>query len=260
MKRSPCLRTRPQDVARLEAQEVGILLLQRGFDLVPGDRGRNRRVVAAAQGVHGDGGLRAVVLAPVDEHLALAQLLLHLRDDVLRVVALERLGDRVRERLGLLVGDLRVQRDVELKALGARRLGERLEAEVLEHRLDREADTAAVEDVGGRAGVEVEDQAGGALDVLGERERRVQLQRRQLRQPDQRGEVVADDEVQQALAPELQRRRVHPVGRVRGGALLVERLVGNAVWEAHPRKGSAPPGGAGSPGRSARSSRWPRPW
>ena len=38
----------------------------------------------------------------------------------------------MRERLRLLVGDLRVQRDVDLEALGPRGLREALEAEVAE--------------------------------------------------------------------------------------------------------------------------------
>ena len=87
--------------------ESGSSRLERSLDLVPVDGRRDRRPLAGPQRVDGDRRLVLVVLAPVDEDLALAQLLRHLRDDQLRGLPLEQLGDGVGERLRLLVGDLR---------------------------------------------------------------------------------------------------------------------------------------------------------
>ena len=70
------------------------------LDLVPGDRGRDGRALAGAQRVDGDRRLALVVLGPVDEDLALAFDLLHLRDDLVRGLLLEQLGDRFGERFG----------------------------------------------------------------------------------------------------------------------------------------------------------------
>ncbi len=48
-----------------------------GLDLVPGQRSRHRGPLLGAQRVHAHRGLVVVVLAPVDEHLAAADLLRH---------------------------------------------------------------------------------------------------------------------------------------------------------------------------------------
>ena len=56
-----------EDVGRGEEKVVG---LPAGGHLVPRDRGRHGGAAPGAQRVGGDGGLGAVVLAPVDEHLA----------------------------------------------------------------------------------------------------------------------------------------------------------------------------------------------
>ena len=74
-----------------------------------------------------------MVLGPVDEDLALAFDLFHLRDDLVRGLLLEQLGDRFGERFGRLVVDFVVERDVDLQALGARGLREALDPEVAEH-------------------------------------------------------------------------------------------------------------------------------
>jgi hypothetical protein len=52
-----------------------------------------------AQRVHRDGRLALGVLAPVDEHLSLAQLLGHPRHDLVRIHPLQELGDGLRVRL-----------------------------------------------------------------------------------------------------------------------------------------------------------------
>ena len=55
-----------------------------GLEFVPGARCRHRRVRSPAQRVRRDGGLGAVVLAPVQQHPALAQRLLHVADHQFR--------------------------------------------------------------------------------------------------------------------------------------------------------------------------------
>ena len=108
------------------------------------------------------------------------------------MLLLQQLGDGLRERLGLLVGRLHVQRHVDLEPLGARRLGEALEAEPVEQRADPDGDAAAVDDVRRGAGVEVEDHHRRAIDVLRQRERGVQLEIGEVRGPGQRGQVVGE--------------------------------------------------------------------
>ena len=105
-------------------------------DLVPGQRRRDRRPLHRPQRVDVDRRLVAVVLAPVHEHLAGALGLAHVRDDALRVAALEQLRQPARERARVRVGDpRRVQRQVDLHALRARRLRERLQPEMVERQL-----------------------------------------------------------------------------------------------------------------------------
>ena len=97
-----------QHVGRLEDERGGVAALGGRFDLLPGDRGRDGRAFAGAQRVDGDRRLALVVLGPVDEDLALAFDLLHLRDDLVGGLLLEQLGDRFGERFGLVVGGLLV--------------------------------------------------------------------------------------------------------------------------------------------------------
>ena len=85
--------------------------------LAPGARRGDRRMRPAAQRVRRDRGLVAVVLAPVDQHLAVAQRLLHVADDEVGVVGLERPGELVGDRRHLVAGELAVQRGVEVDAL-----------------------------------------------------------------------------------------------------------------------------------------------
>src|SRR3954468_6396935 len=116
-----------QHLVLLERQRVGVL------HLIPGHGSGDRGPVLRAQRVDVDGGLVLVVLAPVDQHLAAAQVLRHPRHDEVRVVLLEQLRDRLREWLGVGVGDVvGVERNVDLKPLRAGCLRERLEAERLE--------------------------------------------------------------------------------------------------------------------------------
>jgi hypothetical protein len=164
-----------------------------------------------------------VVLAPVDQHLALAQLLLLLRDDQLRVLGLEVAGERVREPLGpVVVVDLVVvERHVDLDALRARRLREALQAQLRERLAQHERHLAALAQAGPGPRIEVERHHARPVDVVHERQRRVQLEVGQVREPDQRREVVADAEVDR-LRAQLDRLRAHPLRAVRGTLLLVE--------------------------------------
>ena len=183
---SPASKTRPEPSPLSAAR----------LDLVPGDRGRGGRALAGAQRVDGDRRFAAVVLGPVDEDLALAFDLFHLRDDQVRGLLFEQLGDRFGERFGRLVADLLgVERDVDLHPLRARGLGEALDVEVAEQVAQAQRHPAAVDDVGRRPGVEVEGEHGRPRRRPGQRERGVQLDRRQLRHPDQGRPAVADAEV-----------------------------------------------------------------
>ena len=77
------------------------------------------RLLAAAQGVRRDGGLRAGVLRPVEEHLAGPPRLGHRRGDLLRVLLLELLGDLLGQRGGPVGVELAGQGGVQVQALAA---------------------------------------------------------------------------------------------------------------------------------------------
>ena len=76
--------------------------------------------------------------------------------------------------------------------------------------------------VAGGPGIEVEGEHGRHLDPGCLRERRVQLQRGELREPDQRGLVVDQGEVDRAGPVGEHGRRLHPLRAVLGAALLEE--------------------------------------
>ncbi len=89
-----------------------------------------------------------------------------------------------------------------------------------------QADPAALDDVGGRSGIEVEGEDGGAFGRSREGERGVELDRRQLRHPDQRRPAVADAEVDLArMRAGFDARGLHPFRPVLGAALLEEGRV-----------------------------------
>ena len=103
-RRACCTRLSTSPASKLSAS--GSSRSSASLDLLPLHGRRDGRPLARPQRVDGDRRLVLVVLAPVDEHLALAQLLRHPRDDQVGLGALERLRDGVGERLRLLVGDL----------------------------------------------------------------------------------------------------------------------------------------------------------
>ena len=90
--------------------------------LLPAHRRGHARHGEGPQRVGGDRRLGGVVLAPVDEHLARAQVAAHVGEHLARMLALGQLGDLPRRAVGLLPGPGRVQTGVELQALGAARL------------------------------------------------------------------------------------------------------------------------------------------
>ncbi len=199
--RSPCSLDPLQHLVGLEAQAVRIAGVEGVGDLVPGERRRGGRPLARPQRVDGDRRLRGRVLAPVDEHLAAAQALGHLRDDQVGLAALERLGDGLGVRLRRLVGRVPVQRHVHLHSLRSGALREAFQSEAGEEFPQQQRDPAALDDRRRRAGVEVEGEDRGPLDVGGQRERGMELERRQLGEPDQRRQVLDEAEVDRAGAP-----------------------------------------------------------
>ena len=153
------------------------------------------------------------------------------------MAALEHLRDAVGERLGLRVGRRRVERDVDLHALGARGLGERLEPEVLERLAQPQRHLGALDDRRRRPRIEVEGHDRRRGDVDGERERGVQLEVGEVGQPHERRQVVGEAEVDRArvvAAPD--RRGHHPVRAVARALLLVEVGARDAVGVALERQ------------------------
>ena len=79
---------------------------------------------ASSQGVDADGGLVLVILAPINQDLAGSERFLHVADDEFGVLTFEAAGEFVREGLGVVVADSRVERNINLQTLGARSFGE----------------------------------------------------------------------------------------------------------------------------------------
>ncbi len=106
--------------------------------------------------------------------------------------------------------------------------GEALELPGLEQLAQQQRHVGALHDRRRRTRIEVERQRGGPRDVLGQRQRGVQLQVGEVGEPDERGQVARQREVDRALAGH-DRHGLHPVGPVRRGLLLVEELLVHAV-------------------------------
>ncbi len=215
-----------EDVGRGEEKVVG---LPAAGHFVPRDRGRHGGAAPGAQRVGGDGGLGAVVLAPVDEHLACAQRPGHPGHHLAGVLLFHPLGQRLRPRAGLL-GRQAADRRVQLQALAARGLGQRPQALVLEQRAEFLRHPAAVHHRGRQPGVEVEDEQ--IRFPAGKPPHRdVQLEAGQVGRPDQRRQVI-DDQVADrgARLPRPRAARLHVLGtdpvRPVGGRVLGEERLG----------------------------------
>ena len=155
----------------------------------------------------------------------------------------------------LLVGAGRVQRHVELQALGARRLGPRPQVDGGEDVADLERDLAALGDGGRLAGVEVEDHQRGRVGIDGPGHGSVQLERRQVGRPDDGGHRVEHAVADGAAVVSGAGRGADPVGPVLGAALLEEALAVDPVREAAQGEASVAEVGQQRRARSARSSR-----
>jgi len=198
--------------------------LQTAADFGPGYGSGGRGVRTGTQGVHADGGFVHVVLAPVDQNLALAEAFVYVTDDQLGVFVFEVKGELVGEGLGFAVPDARVERDVDLQALGAGGLGKAAQSEVGESIAHPDGDLAALDDVGGFAGIEIKDDVGGVRHGRGVGERGVQLQRCQVGGPDQRGKVLDDTVFHPAvIALTPDRGGGKPLGAMAGTVFLVEK-------------------------------------
>ena len=211
-----------EHLVRLEVAQVGVV------ELRPRARRRHRRTEPPAQGVRGDRRLLAVVLAPVDEHAALAEGLAHARHDELGVVGLEGLRELVRD-LRYLVGRLApVQRRVEVDALAPARDRHRLEPHARDEVAHEPGDLRAVGQPHPLARVEVEDHAVGIPRLAARIEsplRHVELERGELREPHERG-AVPGDRVRLRTVGVTDDGGADPVGRVLEVLLEERRLRG----------------------------------
>ena len=176
-----------EHLVELELRERGIL------DLLPGARGGDGGAQAPAQRVRAHGGLAAVVLRPVHEHLAGALRTGLGADDLLGVVGLQRTGELVGDRVHLLGVGAAVQGRIEVDALGAGGDRVALEPHVREDLAAPCGHPGALRQPRPLAGVQVEDQPVGR----GRGERvveaplgRVDLERGELGEPDQDRRLV----------------------------------------------------------------------
>ncbi len=178
----------PVALEPLEHLLVLELLEPARLHLVPRAGGRDGRPQPPAQRVGRDGRLRGRVLAPIDQHLAAPQRLLHVADDLVRVHLLERARQLVRHLARLLARHRAVEPRVEVDALRAARERERLEPDVDQELPHPQRHPRAVVEVGALARVEVEHQSVrvGALAVDRTPLRHVQLERPHLRHPRER--------------------------------------------------------------------------
>src|SRR5205807_1662103 len=98
----------------------------------PCHRSRNSRPLPSPQRIHRDGRLVFIILAPVHEDLAGANLLLHVRHNLVRMILLQQLCQCMRKRLGHLVFRGSIQRDINLQSFRTRGLGKALQSKMLE--------------------------------------------------------------------------------------------------------------------------------
>ncbi len=74
-------------------------------------------MLARTQRIDRDRGLVLVVLAPVHQHFAFAQFLLHVGNHQLAVLIFQQAGEGMGKRFGSFVARFRIQRHVNLKSL-----------------------------------------------------------------------------------------------------------------------------------------------
>src|ERR1019366_429589 len=116
-----------------------------------------------------------------------------------------------------------MQRDIDLQSLRAGCFRKTLQPEVIENLAHPEANLRALHNVRRRSRVKIKNDRGRRPNVGGERERRMQFNRRQVRDPHQRGQIVGENEIDGAvvaLAPDG--RGLHPVRAMHGSVLFEE--------------------------------------
>ena len=137
--------------------------------------------------------------------------------------------------------------------------GEALQAELAERVAQEKRDLAALEQAARRRpGSRSKTIIVGRRIVVGLRERGVQLEVGQVREPDERRQVVGEQK-SISLSPAVTRGR-HPVRAVRRALLLVEVLALDAVRVALQRQRPVAQVRQQRPARRACSSRSPGPW
>ena len=158
----------------------------------------------------------------------------HVHGDALLVARFEDPPDGERERLGRFGVDGRSQPDRQVDALRARGLRDDVQTELVEQVAHVERDARAVDDVGGRARVEVEDHRGGVPRIGGAGLRRVELERGEVGGPHEAGKIL--DRARLDVGIGVERDGLEPGGPVAGAALLEEPLALHPVGQAHHRE------------------------
>ncbi len=162
-------------------------------ELAPGAGCRNGGKFAAAQRIRCDRRLGAVVLAPVEQHLAGAQRLLHVADHEVRMIGLHRSGEFVSNGRHLIGGLLAVEGRVEVDAFAAARHRHDRQPHVAEDLAHHPGDLRALGKPGTLPGIEVEHEPVGVPRRAGTPEpplRNVDLECGDLAEPDQCRRVV----------------------------------------------------------------------
>jgi hypothetical protein len=105
-----------QDLIGVKHKEARVPCLETLLDLSPGNRSRDSRALAGTKRVDVDGRLVLIVLAPIDKDASGTELLELFVDDEIRMAFLEELRKALGDDFGLDIGDLGVERHVELEA------------------------------------------------------------------------------------------------------------------------------------------------
>ena len=225
-----------QHLLGVEAEQARVAGAGAAPDLLQGDRGRDRRPGGGPHRVDGDGRLGRVVLAPVDQDPAPAQLLAHDRDDQVTVLGFELPGQVVRLVADRVPAGAGGHGAVELEPLLPAGLGQDDRVGLGQGLHDELGHGAALDDGGSFSGIEVEDHlvgVGRELAAPGRTpQRHVELDGAQVGRPDQRRQVRHGGVGDFALAIGGDGQRLDPAGAVRGHVLLEEELALDAVGEA----------------------------
>ena len=161
--------------------------------LVPRQRRRDARQGERPERVGSDRGLGGVVLAPVDEHLALSKVASHVRQDLAGVLPFHPAGNLVGLGVSLLPRPRWVEPRVQLHPLRAAGLRVRLQPAPLELVAEPERHDATLDDRRRRTRVQIEDhQVDRTVVAVGDRapHRHVQLERGKVGDPHKGWKIV----------------------------------------------------------------------